>query len=147
MAKIVFLRNLEPDLPVRLDMFLCFLPGICARSDPSEAPVIFFFFEGPHRSKVVASLENYPLQGDNFSYNALEHCVHWNLRVPTLKGFEVCTARARIRTPYRNPGSLGEVDGCFFVVPYIIMQSSRPVPSPKKKSGRVCEILIREKNP
>ena len=24
--------------------------------------------------------------------------------------------RARIGTPYRNPGSLGEVDGCFFVV-------------------------------
>ena len=72
MAKIVCLQNLEPDLPVSLDMFLCFLPGVCCALGTFRGDCHFIFFEGPgpHRRKVVASLENYPLQGDNFSYNA-----------------------------------------------------------------------------
>ena len=54
-----------------LSAWICFFASSqesVARSEPSEATGIFFF-EGPHRKKVVASLENYPLQGDNFSYN------------------------------------------------------------------------------
>ena len=44
MENIVFLRNLEPDIPVRLDMFLCFLPGICCAVGSFRGDCYYFFW-------------------------------------------------------------------------------------------------------
>ena len=66
----------------------------------------------------------------------------WNrseIRITNFIHIEHRWTRAQIGTPYHNPS--------MFFCSYIIMQSFRPVPSPQKKSGRVCEILIRDKNP
>ena len=41
--KIVCPQNLEPDLPVSLDMFLCFLPGICCALGTFRGDCDFFF--------------------------------------------------------------------------------------------------------
>ena len=65
-----------------LSAWICFFASSqesVARSEPSEATVIFLF-EGPHRKKVVTSLENYPLQGDNFLYNALQQIEKKNIQ-------------------------------------------------------------------
>jgi hypothetical protein len=53
-------------------------------------------------------------------------------------------SRAQIGTPYRNPSSLGEVDGCFFGL--ILLCNCLGPFRLQNKRVRVCEILIREKN-
>ena len=61
---------------------------------------------------------------------------------------ETCTfifySWAQIRTPYRNPSPLGEVDGCFFGLK-LLCNHVGPFRLPKKRV-RGCEILIHEKN-